>query len=43
MDDKSISAMFDHLNVAILASNENYTVIYQNEKCRLTTKARGLS
>ncbi len=34
MDDKSISAMFDHLNVAILASDENYTIIYQNEKCR---------
>ena len=33
MDMRQITQMFEHLNVAILASDANFKVIYQNEKC----------
>lgn len=29
-----VRKMFEHINVAILASDANFKVIYQNEKCR---------
>lgn len=29
-----IAEMFDNLNAAIVASDENFKIIYQNQKCR---------
>ena len=34
MDISQITQMFEHINVAILASDANFKVIYQNEKCK---------
>jgi transcriptional regulator with PAS, ATPase and Fis domain len=34
MDMSQITQMFEQLNMAILASDANFKVIYQNEKCK---------
>ena len=34
MDVNQIAAMFENLNVAIVASNVDFKVTYQNEKCK---------
>ena len=34
MDVSQIAAMFEHLNIAMVASNADSKVIYQNKKCK---------